>query len=114
KATITASAPLVSGPSGMPMVCTARMPARTRLLARSVAPVKSSAMQPSSGRAMESALRGQRDAGEDLDHRRIVLAREAGRRGLHEHLVRGGRQRQRKLAGARGIEHQAEVLDEDV
>ena len=33
--------------AGTPMVCTTRMPARTRLLARSVAPVKSSAMQPS-------------------------------------------------------------------
>ena len=38
----------------------------------------------------------------------------AGGGGLHEHLVRGGRQRQRKFAGARGVEHQAQVLDEDV
>jgi hypothetical protein len=38
----------------------------------------------------------------------------AGRRSLHEHLVRGGRQRQRKLAGARGVQHQPQVLDEDV
>jgi hypothetical protein len=32
------------------MVCTVRMPPRTSMLARSVAPVKSSAMQPSKGR----------------------------------------------------------------
>jgi hypothetical protein len=45
-ATTTASTSASRGPSGTPMVCTTRMPARTRLLARSVAPVKSSAMQP--------------------------------------------------------------------
>jgi hypothetical protein len=47
-ATTTASASIVAAASspGTPIVCTARMPARTRLLARSVAPVKSSAMQP--------------------------------------------------------------------
>ena len=33
---------------GTPMVCTTRIPARTKLLAKSVAPVKSSAMQPNS------------------------------------------------------------------
>ncbi|MNI81044.1 hypothetical protein D3C73_1376240 [compost metagenome] len=37
--------------AGMPMLCTVRMPPRTSMLARSVAPVKSSAMQPSRGRA---------------------------------------------------------------
>jgi hypothetical protein len=50
------------------MVCTTRMPARTRLLARSVAPVKSSAMQPSSdGGVMPFLLpSGQGDAGKIL------------------------------------------------
>jgi len=48
KATTTASTSAVSGTAGTPMVCSVRMPLRTRLLARSVAPVKSSAMQPSS------------------------------------------------------------------
>ena len=47
-ATITASAS-GSGPAGGPITCTADMPPLTRVLARSVAPVKSSAMQPSSG-----------------------------------------------------------------
>ena len=46
-ATTTASTSAASGPAGTPMVCTTRMPERTRLLARSVAPVESSAMQPS-------------------------------------------------------------------
>jgi hypothetical protein len=46
-ATTTASTSAASGEVGTPMVCTTRMPERTRLLARSVAPVKSSAMQPS-------------------------------------------------------------------
>jgi hypothetical protein len=36
--------------AGTPMVCTVRMPLRTSVLARSVAPVKSSAIQPSRGR----------------------------------------------------------------
>ena len=56
----------------------------------------------------------QLDAGKDLDHRGIVFLGEAGGRGLHEHLVRGAGQRQRKLGRARGVEHQPEVLDEDV
>ena len=47
KATTTASTSAPKGLLGTPMVCTTRMPARTRLLAKSVAPVKSSAMQPS-------------------------------------------------------------------
>ncbi|MCY1368410.1 hypothetical protein D9M69_553890 [compost metagenome] len=51
-ATTTASTSASSGPAGTPMVCTTRMPARTRLLARSVAPVKSSAMQPSTSFAI--------------------------------------------------------------
>ena len=33
---------------------------------------------------------------------------------MHEHLVRGGRERQREFRGACGIEHQPEVLHEDV
>ena len=50
-ATTMASASVSNGAVGTPMACTTRMPARTRLLARSVAPVKSSAMQPSRARA---------------------------------------------------------------
>ena len=57
---------------------------------------------------------GQLDAGEDLDHRGVVFLGEAGRRRLHEHLVRRARERQRKLGRARGVEDEAEVLDEDV
>ena len=38
----------------------------------------------------------------------------AGRGRLHEHLVCSRSQRQRKFRGARGIEHDAEVLHEDV
>jgi hypothetical protein len=45
-ATTTASA-CGAAPFGMPMVCTVCMPRRVSVLARSVAPVKSSAMQPS-------------------------------------------------------------------
>src|SRR5581483_11688544 len=43
--TTASTSPWISR-SGTPIVCTTRMPERTRLLARSVAPVKSSAMQP--------------------------------------------------------------------
>src|SRR3954469_24067455 len=46
RATTTASTASRSGALGTPIACTTRMPERTRLLARSVAPVKSSAMQP--------------------------------------------------------------------
>ena len=46
KATTTASTSDDSGAEGTPKVCITRMPERTKLLARSVAPVKSSAMQP--------------------------------------------------------------------
>ena len=83
---------------GTSIICTTRMPARTRLLARSVAPVKSSAMQPSRIPMLSHLRLGQVDAREDLDHRAVVLLRAARRRRLHEHLVRGGRQRQRELA----------------
>ncbi len=58
-ATTTASTSACSGADGMPMVCTTRMPERTRLLARSVAPVKSSAMQAS---FMAAILRRHRPA----------------------------------------------------
>ena len=48
-ATTTALAlPRSSPASGMPMVCTAGIPCLTSVLARSVAPVKSSAMAPNS------------------------------------------------------------------
>src|SRR5262245_47961488 len=47
-ATTTASTSVGIGASGTPIVCTVRIPPRTRVLARSVAPVKSSAMQPRS------------------------------------------------------------------
>ncbi len=47
-ATTTASTSSASGVAGTPMVWMVRMPPRTSMLARSVAPVKSSAMQPSS------------------------------------------------------------------
>ncbi len=49
KATTTASASPRSfrlAPEGTPLTCTVRMPFLTRVLARSVAPVKSSAMHP--------------------------------------------------------------------
>src|SRR5207247_1896826 len=78
-----------AGSAGVLMVCTTRMPARTRLLARSVAPVKSSAMQPSLI-AMSAHLPGRQvDAREDLDDGRVVLASQAAGRGLQEHLVGG-------------------------
>jgi hypothetical protein len=44
-----------SGPSGTPITCTADIPPLTSVFARSVAPVKSSAMQPSS-KGMGSVL----------------------------------------------------------
>ena len=47
KATTTASTSDDKGAVGTPNVCMTRMPERTKLLAKSVAPVKSSAMQPS-------------------------------------------------------------------
>src|SRR5690349_2170151 len=60
-ATTTASAS-ATGACGTPIVCTTCMPARTRLLARSVAPVKSSAMQPRrSGRVIALSI-GRREA----------------------------------------------------
>src|SRR6185436_16922397 len=65
----------------------------------------------------DAALRlcvGEFDPGEDLDDRAVVFPREAGRAGLHEHLVRGGRERQRKLAAPGHVQHQAQVLDEDI
>src|SRR5262249_30084428 len=40
------SATTIASASGTPISCTVRMPWRTRVLARSVAPVRSSAMQP--------------------------------------------------------------------
>ena len=103
-------------PRGTPISCTVRMPARTSMLATSVAPVKSSAMTPSVITCCRSAAR-QLDAGEpriELDHRRIVLAAVPGRRGREVELVRGGRERQRERELARRVEHDAEVLDEDV
>src|SRR5258706_13685717 len=45
-ATTRASTPSGTGPDGWPSISTVRMPWRTRALARSVAPVKSSAMAP--------------------------------------------------------------------
>src|SRR6476659_8017913 len=132
RATTTASTFASTGgapASGTPLSCTTRIPARTRLLARSVAPVKSSAMQPSfivpprlrlaprrcpargrsrlgtTRRRSGSFLRArQLDSGKDLDHRGIVFLGEAGGRGLHEHLVRGAGQGQGKLRRAGGIE----------
>ncbi|WP_260866167.1 hypothetical protein [Burkholderia gladioli] len=50
-ATMIASASSEAPASGTPIVWIVRMPLLTSMLARSVAPVKSSAMQPSSGRA---------------------------------------------------------------
>src|SRR5581483_9251631 len=111
-ATTTASTASASGASGMPMVWMVRMPPRTSMLARSVAPVKSSAMQPSSMGA-SSTLR-QVDAGEDLDHRGIVLAAVACGGGHQEHLVRGGGQRQGKRRSLACLQHDPQVLDEDV
>ena len=57
-ATTTASTSSASGAAGTPMVWMVRMPPRTSMLARSVAPVKSSAMQPSSSWAMRQASSG--------------------------------------------------------
>jgi hypothetical protein len=47
KATTTASTSEESAAWGTPNVCITRIPDLTKLLAKSVAPVKSSAMQPS-------------------------------------------------------------------
>src|SRR3989344_1393288 len=52
---------------GMPMLCTVRMPPRTSMLARSVAPVKSSAMQPSRGRAGAFNMSGS-SSGQIISH----------------------------------------------
>jgi peptidoglycan/xylan/chitin deacetylase (PgdA/CDA1 family) len=56
----------------------------------------------------------QLDPREYLDHGAVVFLRVTGTRRLHEHLVRGRSERQRKLAAAREIQHQPQVLDEDV
>ena len=48
----------------------------------------------------------QRDARKDFYHRRIILAAKPRSRGLHEHLVRGAGQRQRKFGRPCGVEHQ--------
>ena len=70
------------------MVCITRMPERVKLLARSLAPVKSSAMQPSRMLCM-ARLRffGQFNARENLDHGAIVLVGKACSGRLHKHLV---------------------------
>ena len=100
---------------GTPMVCTMRMPARTRLLARSVAPVKSSAMQPSTDGSCASPSA----SGSSMPGKILITALSSS---LAKPAVEAcmniwcavRRERQRKLAGARRVEHQAEVLDEDV
>ena len=57
RATTIASASGSGAPvAGTPITCTVRMPPRTSMLARSVAPVRSSAMQPSSGPRVSAAL----------------------------------------------------------
>src|SRR5450830_726363 len=56
----------------------------------------------------------QGDARENLDDGAVVFAAETGGGGLHEHLVCRAGQRQRKFAGAGGVQHQAQVLDEDI
>jgi len=76
------------GDSGTPMVSIVRIPPRTSMLARSVDPVKSSPMQPSSTSAFLSSI------GFDHDGRRFVHCRIAGfpahrrrarRDGAHSH-----------------------------
>jgi hypothetical protein len=42
--------------AGTPITCSVRMPPRTSMLARSVAPVRSSAMQPSNGPCASAAM----------------------------------------------------------
>lgn len=56
--TASTSAIAASAASGTPIVCTTRMPPLTRLFAWSVAPVKSSAMQPRLGPMVISVLQG--------------------------------------------------------
>ena len=74
------------------------MPERTKLLARSVAPVKSSAMQPNfMVKAFDVCLLGVRvlfgfgqlNARENFDHRTVILFGKTGGARLHEHLMRG-------------------------
>lgn len=50
-----------TGAVGSLMFCTTRIPARTNVLARSVAPVKSSAMQPSLSVKAVTQAGGSRD-----------------------------------------------------
>nr|GFD20933.1 hypothetical protein [Tanacetum cinerariifolium] len=87
------------------------------MLARSVAPVKSSAMQPNRGRGVEVLIFGssvvggfggrQGDAWEDLDHGGIVFTAEACGRGLHEHLVfdEDIHSRQRRVISLQDVRH---------
>src|SRR5690554_1045374 len=110
-----------NNPSGMPIICTQRIPPRTRLLARSVAPVKSSAMAPNtmdmSSLSVVVGCLGQVDAGEplvDLDHRGVVLTAEACPPGRSELLQRAGRHRCRQGEFTPGVMHEIQVLDEDV
>ncbi len=76
-ATTSASASTASFDAGTPMVCTVRMPPRTSMLARSVAPVKSSAMQPSSarpGRSGHGRLRAYFAAGKSMPGKILITA----------------------------------------
>ena len=54
------------------------------------------------------------DSGKDLDDSGVIFAAVPGRGGHHEHLVRGSRKRQGKARGFPGLQHDAEILDEDV
>ena len=70
--------------------------------------------RPGASQRASCLLLRQIDARENLDHRAVVFLGETGARGLHEHLVRGARQRQREFAGPRHVQHQPQVFDEDV
>jgi hypothetical protein len=46
--------------------------------------------------------------------RRVVFAAVAGSRGSHEHLMSGGRERQRELRRASSVENETKILYKDV
>jgi hypothetical protein len=115
RATTTASAlGRRAAPCGTPMVCTVRMPARTSMLARSVAPVKSSAMQPSMVSASFAGSSMPAERREDLDHRAVVLCAVAGRLVARYIWCAVAASGSGNLSCACGVQHDAQVLDEDV
>ena len=69
--------------------------------------------------SQQRSLRGHRFTGNSIPGKILITAESSSRpcpddEACHEHLVGRRRQRQRKLRRAGGIEHEPEVLDEDV